>query len=220
MLAPVIRTLPPPETAWQIARDWLTAVGTIGAAGAAVYFGGIRDRWRRPELALTYDPNPAAQDCVVVNVVPGDPPEAAYYRLRVENRKNRTAAEEAEVIVVGARSPDGNVLIRIEGMPLVWSNTNDVTRLPFLPGGTFRHVDLVMCQREWPMDRAVQFEVRPRPSDARNRVGPGGYEIELAVTAKNTTARRFRVHVSHDAKWGPGRDSIRDHLMVIGPTPV
>jgi hypothetical protein len=35
----------------------MTAVGTVGAAAAAVYFGGIRDRLRRPSLSLHFDPD-------------------------------------------------------------------------------------------------------------------------------------------------------------------
>ncbi|HET6867451.1 MAG TPA: hypothetical protein VFH80_16140, partial [Solirubrobacteraceae bacterium] len=120
MAAPAI---PPPETTWQIIRDWMTAVGTIGAAAAAVYFGGIRDRWRRPKLDLTFDPDPGAQDLVVVEVAPQYGREyAAYYRLRVVEKKNRAAAEDVEVTVVRARvvDPAGPVLevgtsIRIEG---------------------------------------------------------------------------------------------------------
>jgi len=69
------------ESAGQIVREWLTAIGTVLAVFAAVYVGVIRDRLRRPSLTLAFDPE--TSDRVVVEVGAYGPPDVAYVRLRV-----------------------------------------------------------------------------------------------------------------------------------------
>jgi hypothetical protein len=52
------------------------------------------------------------------------------------------------------------------------------------------------------------------PVDNRNQVTSGSFEVDLAVTARNADARRYRVVVNYDGGWG---DDVWEHLRVQGP---
>jgi len=60
----------------------------------------------------------------------------------------------------------------------------------------------------------TKIAVDPKPVDRRHVVDSASFEIELAVTARNSDARRYRVVVHYDGGWG---DDIWRHLSVQAP---
>src|SRR4051794_11264626 len=80
--------------------DWLTGIGTMGAAVIALYIGVIRERLREPSLALSFvqlDPPDALE--VPENRGTDKTTLIVYIHLLVSNRARRHAAHEVEVIV-------------------------------------------------------------------------------------------------------------------------
>jgi hypothetical protein len=123
-----------------VLREWLIAVGTVGATVVALYLGVVRDQWRRPNLSLEYG-GPTTGDAVVVRARPPHlHTDVAYVRLRVVPAKRRAAAEDVEVMILGAREieprqgyPPSADDITIDGQLRVWSNAA-TTRLMIPPG--------------------------------------------------------------------------------------
>ncbi len=208
------------ESTSQSVREWLIAVGTVGATFVAVYVGVLREWRRRPKLTLEYR-GPAGGDAVVVREQPGNK-AAAYVRLRVAAAKRRTAADDVEVMVLRARVPspaDDEELrpehmnpeylpvgdIALDGQLLAWSNALGMTRLT-IPPGTHRHLDLLRIVK--PMRGAAnpsasaQIQVAPPPADFRHDVKAWRVDLELAVTARNMDARRYLVVFMYDGGWG------------------
>jgi hypothetical protein len=171
---------------------------------------------------------PSAGDGAVVKVAPGMT-DAAYVRLRVVAARRRSAAEDVEVMILRARVPDptddvelnpeyqptGD--IALDGQLLAWSNADGATRLT-IPPATYRHLDLVRVLKpvrgSVPALAPVQIQVEPQPVDGRHNVKGWRVDLELAVTARNTDARRYRVVVKYDGAWG---DDIWQHLHVDEP---
>jgi hypothetical protein len=228
------------ETGGQILREWLIAVGTIGAALAALYIGVWRDRWRRPQLSLKYVPlsvDPLSTDQVVVD----DPPHkntSAYVRLRVLAKQDRTAAEGVEVMVTGARAlvarpADPPITepkaIAIDGMSLQWSYASGYVSDPVtprtIPSGAYRHVDLLevrsLVEYEVRPPLSAIVAVRPFPGGERSMVTAGEFEVDLAVTASNAPPKRYRVTVSFNGDWDVAtRGDIWTHLTVSQPVEI
>ncbi len=207
------------ESTAQAVREWLVAFGTVGATFVAVYVGVLREWRRRPRLALTYG-GPAARDAVVATVAPSMT-DAAFVRLRVTAARHKTAAEDVEVMVLRAeeieprtRSQRHTNGIAIDGLLLGWSNTL-ATRL-YIPPGTYRHLDLLWVDgpSRGSKAAAVEVAVDPKPVDQRHVVDSASFELELAVTARNADALRYRVVVNYDGEWG---DDIWQHLSVEAP---
>jgi hypothetical protein len=99
-----------PDSAWTI----LTALGTLGAVIVTLYISVWRGYLKRPKLALIFDGDPASSDIQILDtaaewtddgksVVRLDPPQQAWVRLKVTSEKGRNAAEDTEVMIVGAR---------------------------------------------------------------------------------------------------------------------
>jgi hypothetical protein len=216
------------ESTWQSIREWAIAVGTVGATLMAVYVGVLREWRRRPKLTLLYG-GPTAGDAVVVKELPGLT-SAAYVRLRVVAAKRRSAAEDVEVMILRARvpSPTDDVELNPEYLPfgdialdgqlLAWSNAYGATRLT-IPPGTHRHLDLVRIVKplrgSTHQIAAAQIQVAPEPADGRHNVKAWRVDLELAVTARNMDARRYRVTVMYDGGWGD--EDPWDHLTVSSP---
>ena len=156
----------------QVVREWLVAFGTIGATFVAVYVGVLRERWRRPKLSLEYG-GPSNGDAVEAH---GENRwVGAYVRLRVTAAKRRYAAEDVEVMVLGARelearegNPPASGGIAIDGQLLGWSNTES-TRMT-IPSDTHRHLDLLHIIKAETASGAAPawIAVRPVYNDGRN----------------------------------------------------
>jgi hypothetical protein len=187
------------------ALDWITALGTLGAVGAALYVGVLRDQLRRPSLSLAFQPG--SSDAIITSATEtrmvGDQVDEfvgydeAYLRLRVLNKRKRLAAEDAEVTITGVReiAPEpshGGGNLRIDGQSLAFSNSvPKTTRMTVAPGGE-RHVDLAHASlAEHRVDRA-EIAVWPGPPDMLQRsIVRGSIELELTVTARNADAVRY-----------------------------
>jgi hypothetical protein len=216
----IVEHQPAVQSAWQIAREWMIAVGTVGATIVAVYVGVLRERWRRPKLSLEYG-GPSSGDAVETRK---DEWAGAYVRLRVMAAKRRSAAEDVEVMVLGARELEpregcqrasGN--IAIDGQLLNWSNTES-TRMT-IPSDTHRHLDLLHIKKPEAASGTASawISVQPGYDDGREQTKSGRFELELAVSARNANARRFKVVVGYDGGWG---ENPWQHLKVDAPTEI
>jgi hypothetical protein len=93
---------------WPAIREWLIALGTVGATVVALYVGVLRDRFRRPSLDVSFDPADSRDLQVVgmrIDSHPKGGTRAAYARLKVTNRTGRNTAEEVQVLVERVRLP-------------------------------------------------------------------------------------------------------------------
>lgn len=227
--APVI---PPPETTWQIIRDWMTAVGTIGAAAAAVYFGAIRDRLRTPSLSLHFDSdNPFDRQLVGARhilgpggPVLGPPMDQAWLRLRVHNKPRRVAGEDVTVHVTDVRElqarPNASAVTPRSpgGLPLIWSNSDGRTS-GFVPPGADVAIDFGYIDRSAAGSTGnapLILVVNPVPMDNRQMLTSLRVEVGLTVTARNTEPRHYRVVVFCDGRWG---DDPWAHLAIESLSP-
>jgi hypothetical protein len=221
----IVETKQAAESTEQSIRDWAIAAGTLGAIVVALYIGVWRERRHRPKLSLAYH-GPEGGDAVVVRKVRDGPlaVDVAYVRLRVVAKKRRAAADDAEVMVLrvtelapreGYQPQTDNVTI--EGQLLGWSNVVPTTTRLTIPPGVHRHLDLVRVDKSAPDIAAAQITVAAVPVDRRNAVKSGSFEIELAVTARNMDARRYRVVIDYDGGWGK---DVWEHLRVQEPRPI
>jgi hypothetical protein len=200
------------------------ALGTVTAASAAVYFGGVRQFRRRPALSLDYVPrNP--EDAQVVGIYAQDSDggwyqqtQGAYVRFEVSNAPGKDTAENVEVMIdhAGVDRPDGSFHhARLGGFPLAWANTwsateGATTRLS-VPPGVSRRVDLVSVRED---EKKLTMEVDPRPADFRHQLPEGTTTLRLVLTAHNADARYYVLRVTYDGEWEP---DIWSHLDVEVP---
>jgi hypothetical protein len=206
------------QSAGEVAREWLIAFGTVGATFVAVYVGVLRERWRRPKLTLEYG-GPSHGDAVVAQSADGW--AGAYVRLRVTAAKRRYAAEDVEVMVLGVRElepretyPPASGGVAIDGQLLGWSNTES-TRMT-IPSDTHRHLDLLHIVKSETASGTASTWIAVQPVyDDRHGTKSGKFELELAVSARNANARRYRVVVHYDGGWGVDP---WQHLAVDTPT--
>jgi hypothetical protein len=219
----------PDPSFWDLtATDVAATVGTLLALGVAVYVGVLRDYVRRPKLSLTFAAG--SSDTIVVTaqrIVGGaragrsivqtiDFP-AAYLRIRVRNGGEVTA-EDVEVTISDAREQDiEDQIVRLDGLPLVFSNTvPNATRMHVSPGGT-RHLDIAHVDFDGQhAERPVWIDIHPRPADRRlASMGEGTLELELTVTARNVEAVRYalKLHFTGDNA-DTSIDTIWDRLRV------
>jgi hypothetical protein len=176
----------------------MTAVGTVGAAGAAVYFGGVRDRLRRPSLTLHHDSdNPFDRQLADSGVIAAaghaiGTVETAWLRLRIRNKAGRLAAEDVEVHLSDIRELEprpGRPLASPRspgGLPLIWSNTDGVTS-GLVPPGADEPIDFASMERTAPGSpgSALCLAVNPRPVDRRHVLTSLRVHVGLTVTSRN-----------------------------------
>jgi hypothetical protein len=208
-------------------REWLIAVGTIGAVVVALYVGVIRPRLRRPSLSLGFD-GVDEEDAVIVQsaapVKTWQQPtiDTAYLRLRVCNRESRDTAEDVEVLVERVRELAPRVGNQpspspaLGNWPLPWSLSDPTTTRLNIPPGVERHVDLAHVYRDEPATRGAGpliLDIRPEPVMERHHLDFGKTEIRLVISARNADSRRYVVVVAFDGRWGV-QDDVWQHLIV------
>ena len=186
--------------------DWATAVGTVGAVLTALYVGVGRAYRRQPKLSLIFYPD--TSDTIVVRAVElmpdtltgGRTPqvmddyESAYLRLRVRNKAGRDTAEDVEVTITDAHERGvSNQIVRLDGLPLRYSNSAPPATSKRVAPGSDRHVDLAHIDFSGrPMDRPVWIDIHPRPLDSKlSSIGEGSLDLELTVTARNLDSVRY-----------------------------
>lgn len=201
---------------------WLTGIGTAAgaiaaafAAWVAVYVGVIRMRRRRPKLTLDFPS--VGRELVVVRSRGGG--SSAWIRCQVSNAPGRDAADDVEVAIVDASeiSPrDGHPPTLwppqgLLGLALAWSAAEGQKRAHIAPGAG-RIIDVAA---------AYDTATRPRPlviQTAFRHVDPNAQELksaevqlDLALTARNADAVRYRVRIAYDGEWD---ENVWDHLKV------
>jgi hypothetical protein len=209
---------------WQAVREWLIALGTLGATGVALYLGVLRDRLRRPVLEVTFDAADS-RDLQVVGMRRDGHPKgdtrAAYARLRVTNRTGGNTAEEVQVLVEQVRltktgkdpTPGSE---NIGEMPLAVSGSWPTeTHLNVAPG-VGRHFDCVHIRKDESQDgeQHVNLDVVPKPADEREKIRASRIELDIVVTARNADAQFRAVGVEFDGGWPEEEQRIADHLRI------
>jgi hypothetical protein len=212
----------------------LTAVGTFGVAAAAVYFGGIRDRVRRPSLSLQFNPDDpfdrqlaGARQYVpwrggLIGVGPVN--DQAWLRLRVRDKPRRIAAEDVQVRVTDVREleprPDAPpaTLRRPGGLPLVWANTGGLTT-GFVPPGSEQPIDFAYVDKSAADSGAAPMVlvVNPPPADDRHMLISLRVAVGLTVTARNADPRHYQLVAFFDGDRG---EDPWDHLAIESLSPV
>jgi hypothetical protein len=98
--------------------DWIAAVGTLLAVGAALYIGPIERASGGPNCRSTSNLGPPIPGEFVASLTPGEESSSAYLHLRACNKRGRVAAEDVEVIVTGAPETklEDPQLLRTEGL--------------------------------------------------------------------------------------------------------
>jgi hypothetical protein len=209
---------------WPAIREWLIALGTVGATVVALYVGVLRDRFRRPSLDVSFDPTDSRDLQVVGMRIDGHPKggtRAAYARLKVTNRAGRNTAEEVQVLVERVRlpklgrdpTPDSE---HIGEMPLAVSGSwPTATHLNLAPG-VGRHFDCVHVRKDQSEDgrRYVNLDVVPQPADLREKIRADRIELDIVVTARNADAKFCTVGIEFDGKWPEDDRRISDHFRV------
>ncbi len=218
------------ETCWQSIREWLIAVGTVGAVLVALFWEPIRARWKRPKLDLSFDAS--SPDAITVNV---DYPAAGpskyapshWLRLNVSNRPRRRSAHEVRVLVTSVHrlGPDGTAVERLplDTVALIWSNLKKASDVTEIPPGVDRRVDvanLIWATNQLPRDGATgceaELQVIPEPSARRNRLAAGRYRLDLALSARDVDARRFSLLLKADGVWQSDAAAIGTHFTLEG----
>jgi hypothetical protein len=220
--------------------DKWTAIGTLGLAATTVVLALSSAFWRgwtRPQLRMELDAkNPPNVDLVLAESRYPDPAtgqagetesgelyggmelrrDSAWIRARVTAR--RSAAFEAEVVIVGAELTQGTArhLVPLEGMSLEWSGQPvSTTRLP-IPRSAPRHVDIGKvvinhAKSDVPLILATAF----KPYDQRHYiVGGGVLTVHLALASNNGPSTKYDLAIRFDGTWPKGA-GIWDHLQVI-----
>ena len=158
----------------------------------------------------------------------GNSGDTAWIRLSISADSGKDAAEDVELAILGVRevkprdgyAPAAGDPPGVAGMSLPVTATPDRQARAHVPAGGFRMFDVAkVCRWHTPGATAkLELETSFRTFDARNQISWGETEIELAVTARNANAQRYRVRVAYDGSWGPGREDIWEHLRVTPPT--
>ncbi len=211
--------------------DFISDFGLFFAGVVAIVIAGwqaIRERVRRPSLSLAFDPDDPYDYMAGVGTTARQ--ESHWVRLRVQNARGKRSAEDVEVLVVEV-SGGRNGGPPLAGSPVIWSNMRaggeHVTRLT-VPPGIARHVDLlglveppydevnIPAPVEGHTQTTVQLQIWPLPADGRHELGKGRYDIVLAVVARDTDSREYKVTVTYDGKWWTA-EQIKQHLRVEPP---
>lgn len=196
----------------------------IGAAsGVVAIIGTVTTgllRHRRPRLQMSFDGPP--EDATTVSVsatgmgqVTTSP--SHWLRLRVTNRRGarRRSATEVEARLLQVAHIVGEETSRtpLDSAALIWSNQSHPSATINIPPGESRHVDVGVLRWPEPIDAIpaegsqgcwVELQVLPKPSSDRDRLQIGTYRLELSLSAKDVSARRYQVLLDVNGEWHSG----------------
>jgi len=129
----------------------LTALGTLGAVGVALYLGIYREHLKRPILEIDfYEKRPPHLRQIPQHVVGNSKPESLYpISIRIKN-VGKTIAKNAQVVING-----------------IWSFEN---------GKWITHPNWIAVPVKWALD-----EMNPHPSEAKDLVPYRPYVFNLGV---------------------------------------
>jgi hypothetical protein len=236
----LIFAAPAQPSTWDQIRDWLIAVGTVGAVIVALglaWWSDRKARRRRPLLSLGFAVSTGVVNELVtytsdVTMTGADglpytrtanfgTGPAAYVRFDVRNARGRDAAEDVEVLLSRIERPSSTsetATVEISFPPFGWTHLQD-TKLTMPPGIT-RSVDIGWLQGNPPKDLGfdpdvLELLVRPAPGNGRNLLPPGTYELYLSVAARNADAVDYVARISFSDAPNPHDPSAR--INVVDP---
>jgi hypothetical protein len=211
--------------------QWIIALGSLGSALIALALGlGLRDWVYRPRVRLVLrhesDPEAISDRVVTKRLETGE--DAAFVRLRLDNRGRTTARNVGvRVIKMHAWDPERADWVRsrpeLDGRLLQPSNhlTSEPDLVDVFPY-TDRIVDLASVDLERATDGTNPLFVeisRPWPPNEANALEPGTWRLELLVCGDNIRPQRTFIALAFDGVWPPSDRSIWEHFVVHGPTP-
>lgn len=183
--------------------DWLTAVGTVGAVGVALFIAiwgdWLKGIFAKPILAVGIRMEPP--DCLKIRYVVDQRGVTTFYansyycRLAVRN-DGRLGARNVEVslLSLSRRNDDGQFEQDRSFIPLslVWSNSNPrstvADRIP--PDGLSKHCDFCHVVEDGTANPILNLDTEVTPTELAPGVWPtrkpvGTYQGRLAVTSDN-----------------------------------
>jgi hypothetical protein len=189
-----------------VAITAVSAVASTIAAVTAVYVGVLRVHRTSPKLTVL------PFDATGPDLVELDQPASRWVwaRVRIANDRGRRSAEDATVLVVQAEmgTEDGRrvELPLLAGRWLQWSDA-DCESVTIAPG-VARRIDILtmIAGTSGTEEPEVRIPIYPPPRASRRHVVTGTQiHLELALTAKDVPATRFRLTVDIDRGWRPDR---------------
>jgi hypothetical protein len=205
-------------------RDWLTAIGTVGAvivAVASAWWVERRAHARRPKLSLAFDRESGVHTETVTALHPDGTPAAhwpaAHLRFEVTNARGKDAADDVEVLLTAVRIVEHDLVrvIEISFPGFQWTH-HQTTRL-MIPPGVTRSVDICRVHENAPVGSGyggqLELAVLPEPGDGRHKLAPGKYELVLALAARNADAVEIIVDLVFDPTLS---EKSAEQLMVVG----
>lgn len=168
----------------------VTAVGTLGSAVAAVYFGAIRPRWRRPNLTVGKVERVVADTHVDTGLKP-----AGWLRMPVGNARNRDAAEDVQAILRSVKSGSSAEQLtdrELGGFALMWTAIEDAKAL--LPPGVTRYVNIGYEVKDDAGGAEPKFklDLHNPPAGERPLWSCPVADIEVVIAARNANAVHHR----------------------------
>ena len=178
-----------------------------------------REGLRRPKLSL--DLKSGTSDSRIVRGLThtGEEFSSAYLHLRACNKRGRVAAEDVEAIVTGARETklEDPQLLRIEGLPLEFSNAVPTATRMHISPGAMRRVNLAHIDLDRPSDaeRPVWIDAR---GDHRRARPPTWAVRSPATLAHRALARPAGGGSARGRRPRGGRTLPRPIPKDLGPT--
>lgn len=218
-LTPYLNPLEWTPAEWDDVREWLIAIGTVGAVITALVVAGRPDRAarrRRPSLSLSLDDQLGLTiECVTLfeNDTPVGSTPATWIRLSVTNAKGKDTATDVELFAARITEPDAGDTQRFAHVsfpPFGWPHVED-PRMD-VPSGVTRLIDIGWVDMDPgnALKDKLQLRIVPNPIDQRHILKPGVYEFDLTLSAHNADARYFSMKVEFDPAATPP-------LTVTGP---
>jgi len=203
---------------WGTVADWVVGVGTLALAALAIWGETIRGLIYRPEFTVSCTGEPP--DCISIPIADGAGnviSDSIYLRILVAN-VGRAAANTVEVYARRLRVQRANgtwmPVSNFPHMNLKWANTGAVYNR--LVPGMAKHCDVAHITdppnrpqlRENapqlnPQQTALVFELMVRPNNRTHIVGPGQYQLDIQVAAKNARPVERTLEISLTGTWYP-----------------
>jgi hypothetical protein len=170
--------------------DVATAVGTIGSAGAAVYFGALQPRWHRPKLTLDDGGDARLND-----------PDGSktWVRVTVSNHRDRDAAEDVQAVLVSVKTGQFDTDLKevaLAGYSLMWTAVNEGEETVLLPPGVSRILN-IGYSTTLPEAGPLKFVLDLcKPGGGRQEWTDQIAVVELVVAARNARPVNVRYRLS------------------------
>jgi hypothetical protein len=223
-LSPYLNPLDWTTKDWDEIREWLIALGTVGAVIVALFIAGWQARRidrRRPVLSLSLDDAFGLTKETVAYLDSNGEVNAtspAYYlRLSVTNENGKDAASAVELFPAQYREQSADAADAptfASFPPFAWTHLSRA--VVDVPAGVTRLIDLArfaLSPSVYAPKDTLELLVTPQPNDQRHLLAPGDHFLALTLSAHNTDARYYMLIVTFDPATTPP-------VVVRGPIPV